>query len=86
MSTVNRKWQCAGVAQLVEQRIRNAQVVGSSPTTSFIPKPLKTRCFQGFLFIYAYIPLWLSVKRHHNGHDKPCKIKTEYHMLVWLSR
>ena len=35
MSTVNRKWQCAGVAQLVEQRIRNAQVVGSSPTTSF---------------------------------------------------
>ena len=25
----------AGVAQLVEQRIRNAQVVGSSPTTSF---------------------------------------------------
>lgn len=35
MSTANRKWQCAGVAQLVEQRIRNAQVVGSSPTTSF---------------------------------------------------
>ena len=27
----------AGVAQLVEQRIRNAQVVGSSPTTSLIP-------------------------------------------------
>ena len=24
----------AGIAQLVEQRIRNAQVVGSSPTTS----------------------------------------------------
>ena len=46
----------ASMAQLVEQRIRNAQVVGSSPTTSFIPKPLKTRCFQGLLFIYAYIP------------------------------
>ena len=29
-----RKVKYAGVAQLVEQRIRNAQVVGSSPTTS----------------------------------------------------
>ena len=26
--------KAAGMAQLVEQRIRNAQVVGSSPTTS----------------------------------------------------
>ncbi len=26
--------KCASMAQLVEQRIRNAQVVGSSPTTS----------------------------------------------------
>ena len=29
----------AGVAQLVEQRIRNAQVIGSSPITSSSPSP-----------------------------------------------
>ena len=34
------------MAQLVEQRIRNAQVVGSSPTTSF--KPLFLRA----VFLY----------------------------------
>ena len=33
----------ATVAQLVEQRIRNAQVVGSSPTSSSILK--KTGCY-----------------------------------------
>ena len=31
-------FQYASMAQLVEQRIRNAQVVGSSPTTS-LQKP-----------------------------------------------
>ena len=29
----------AGMAQLVEQRIRNAQVIGSSPITSSKEKP-----------------------------------------------
>ena len=38
----------AGVAQLVEQRIRNAQVVGSSPTTSFDPFFIVRT---GFLFV-----------------------------------
>ena len=37
----------AGVAQLVEQRIRNAQVVGSSPTTSFVKSSVMK---QGFFF------------------------------------
>ena len=38
----------AGVAQLVEQRIRNAQVVGSSPTTS-----LKNRSVFRTVFSFA---------------------------------
>ncbi len=63
---------------------RQLMVVGSSPTTSFIPKSLKTRCFQGFLFIYAYIPLWLSVKRHHRRTAKPCKIS--YASMAQLCR
>ncbi len=43
-----RKVKYAGVAQLVEQRIRNAQVVGSSPTTS-LPRLEKG----GVLFLYT---------------------------------
>ena len=38
----------AGVAQLVEQRIRNAQVVGSSPTTSF---ETRSENRTGFLYL-----------------------------------
>lgn len=47
----------ASMAQLVEQRIRNAQVVGSSPTTSFISViqnrwQAKKPDFSGFLRIW----------------------------------
>ena len=35
------KINIAGIAQLVEQRIRNAQVVGSSPIPSSTQNPLK---------------------------------------------
>lgn len=45
MNSVN-----AGMAQLVEQRIRNAQVIGSSPITSSKPQPLFFKgC--GFFFV-----------------------------------
>ena len=43
----------AGVAQLVEQRIRNAQVIGSSPITSSMEKPRCASCVRGF-FAYAF--------------------------------
>ena len=47
----------AGVAQLVEQLIRNQQVSGSSPLTS----STQTRMNTGFVrvFIYAKIQTWL---------------------------
>ena len=38
----------AGVAQLVEQRIRNAQVAGSSPATSSKVKQTPLRCLFAF--------------------------------------
>ena len=50
------------MAQLVEQRIRNAQVVGSSPTTSSNAKSSETRRFRGFLFVYKRTPLGLKIK------------------------
>ena len=37
------------MAQLVEQRIRNAQVIGSSPITSSTKIPMNTK-FVGFFF------------------------------------
>ena len=46
----------AGVAQLVEQRIRNAQVGGSSPFTSSIDFGLNS-VFEPFFFAFFYIPV-----------------------------
>ena len=46
------------MAQLVEQRIRNAQVVGSSPTTSSKKASRKT-CFFAFMsaeHIFIFLP------------------------------
>ena len=52
ISGLHFKNKVAGVAQLVEQRIRNAQVVGSSPFTSS-KNPYTIVC--GFLLItYVY--------------------------------
>lgn len=41
----------AGVAQLVEQRIRNAKVAGSTPVSGTMVKP---RLLRGYLFIECY--------------------------------
>jgi hypothetical protein len=55
---------CAGVAQLVEQLIRNQQVAGSSPATSSIvvrqPRPAGLR-----------LPLFIALQR---------KIRTDFHL------
>lgn len=40
------------MAQLVEQRIRNAQVVGSSPTISSMPKTVSWRFSVFFAAFY----------------------------------
>ena len=50
----NNSYTNASMAQLVEQRIRNAQVVGSSPTTSSRNKPSKLEGLLG-LFLYLLI-------------------------------
>ena len=45
----------ACVAQLVEQRIRNAQVAGSSPAASSTKKPVISKEITGFLyFLWHY--------------------------------
>ena len=49
----------AGVAQLVEQRIRNAQVGGSSPFTSSIDFGLNS-VFEPFFFAFFTFPLNLT--------------------------
>ncbi len=46
----------AGVAQLVEQRIRNAQVAGSSPATSSKVKQTPSRCLFCFQYDFGIEP------------------------------
>ena len=48
---------CAGVAQLVEQLIRNQQVAGSSPATSSIKQALK-RDVSALVF-FCCLKLWV---------------------------
>ncbi|GEM_PF-4757709 len=52
----NGKPKNASVAQLVEQRIRNAQVVGSSPTTSFETCLKRGRFFISVVFSIIWNP------------------------------
>ena len=47
----------ASVAQLVEQRIRNAQVIGSSPIRSSIENPV-VAVATGFLLFLQYGIIW----------------------------
>ena len=56
------------MAQLVEQRIRNAQVAGSSPATSSIRKTRKHDVC-GFFFV-PYTARTLGVYRGHFSFDK----------------
>ena len=42
------------MAQLVEQRIRNAQVIGSSPITSSIEKPRSIKASGTFLCVGVF--------------------------------
>ena len=59
----------AGVAQSVEQLIRNQQVSGSSPLTSSIKK-VQERC--GFLDFFAFMEALFSVvKRAKEHRQKP---------------
>ena len=57
----------AGIAQLVEQRIRNAQVMGSSPFTGsttilyLYVFPLKTACLGGFFLPFHPVFYTLTV-------------------------
>ena len=48
----------AVVAQLVEQRIRNAQVVGSNPTSSSIRWFLAEKCARKLERIFAFISFY----------------------------
>ncbi len=51
---IKRKIEYAGMAQLVEQRIRNAQVIGSSPITSSIEKPRSIKASGAFLCVGVF--------------------------------
>ena len=54
MRRYRRSGEGASVAQLVEQRIRNAQVVGSSPTGSSMKNP-RTAMVLGFWVLYGFV-------------------------------
>ena len=61
-------WEYADLAQLVEQLIRNEQVVGSSPIIGSLIKALNVRV-GGFLFVQAFRSQPVLVgKAHEHGH------------------
>ena len=70
-----------GVAQLVEHRIPNPTVPGSSPGAPAIQSTLYLH------FLFAVMPAWHShVSTNGNPHNKLRTYSTEQQNFMWFSR